>query len=207
MSAPFLSGKLQKATGFSSSSSFSLRGLFGGGFIWFWLFFFFSFFSPTVHRKLFLLQFSSRLEGVYWLLLFCIINLVYTPGLPACHGLGFSCGRKHLHLLWLHRNKDASVSLHHHHEDSEVLLEHRGPGSFLSEMERVRDRLQELSFLQYRDKWSKAGHIYQFCLPEKKRMARIRPRACCSWAIWQPQNMLEAASRLATETCLFSLFS
>lgn len=48
---------------------------------------------------------------------------------------------------------------------SEVLLEPRGPPSFPSVREGVRDRLQELCFLQYRDKQSKAGRIFQFCLP------------------------------------------
>lgn len=50
-------------------------------------------------------------------------------------------------------------------ETSEVLLESRGPASFLSVREGVRDTLQELSFLQYRDKQSKVGHIYLFCRP------------------------------------------
>lgn len=51
-----------------------------------------------------------------------------TPTLHAMAGVfvGFCCcwfgfffffGRKHLHLLWLHRKKDAIVYLHHHHED------------------------------------------------------------------------------------------
>lgn len=86
-----------------------------------------------------------------------------------------------------------------------ALLGPRGPASFLSGTEGVRDRLQELSLWNTGTSSPKQDTFISSAFPEK-RMARIRPRDCCFWAIWQPQNMLQTAFRLATETCLFALF-
>lgn len=68
--------------------------------------------------------------------------------------------RENLHLLWLHRKKDALASLHHYH----VLLGPRRPASFYP-AEAVKDCLLELSVLQHGDKYAKVGCVYQFCLP------------------------------------------
>lgn len=89
---------------------------------------------------------------------------------------------------------------------SEVLLEPRGSDSFLSGME-LETGCKNCPFCNIGRSSPKQDTFISSAFPEKKRMARIRPRACCSWAIWQPQNMLQTAFRLATETCLFSLFS